>query len=116
MAYFGSTAASSVANPPRQLLSAGFSGLPASTGLLPQAALGAANAQGGSVWYYCSTNTTAEVVASNFFTDGKALGMRPGDLVMGVGFATSGTSGVPWLGCVSHVSTSGASLTTVLAV
>lgn len=116
MAYSGSTASSSLANPPRQLLSAGFSGLPASTGFTPQASLGAPNGQGGSVWHYCSTNTTAEVVASNFFTDGKALGMRPGDLVMGVSFSTIGSSGVPWLGCVSHVSTSGASLTTVLAV
>lgn len=116
MAYFGSTAASSVANPPRQLLSAGFSGAAASTGLLPQAVLGTPNGQGGSLWHYCSTNTTAEVVASNFFTDGKALGMRPGDLVLGVGFATSGTSGVGWMGVVSQVSTSGASLSATLVV
>jgi hypothetical protein len=98
------------------LLAAGFSAMAASTGLLPQAVLGAPNGQGGSLWHYCSTNTTAEVVATGFFTDGKALGMRPGDLVLGVGFATSGTSGVPWLGCVSHVSSTGVSLTTVLAV
>lgn len=116
MAYFGSTASSSVANPPRQLLSASINAAGASTGLVPQAILASPNGQGGSVWYYCSTNTTAEVVASNFFTDGKYLGMRPGDLVMGVGFATSGTSGVGWMGVVSQVSTSGASLSATLVV
>lgn len=116
MAYSGSTAATSLANPPRMLLAAGFSAMATSTGLLPAAALGAPNGQGGSLWHYCSTNTTAEVVATGFFTDGKTLGMRPGDLVLGVGFATSGTSGVGWMGVVSHVSSTGVSLSATLVV
>lgn len=32
-------------------------------------------------WYYASTHGATEVVAANFFTDGRALGMRVGDIV-----------------------------------
>lgn len=113
MAYSGSTAASSVANPPRRMIDPIMS-MGATTGFTVTP--NAPNGQGGGLWYYCSTNTTAEVVGANFFTDGKALGMRPGDVVIGVHFTTAGSSGTVSLGVVTGVSTSGASLSSVLAV
>jgi hypothetical protein len=107
MAYNGTTAASSVANPPRALVQ-GLGGFPSSSGFDD---IGHPGAHAGSLWSYVSTNTTAEVVATGFFTDGKVLGMRPGDLVLGVSHTTTvGSSGVGWMGVVSHVSSTGVSL------
>jgi hypothetical protein len=37
---------------------------------------------GGSLWVYNSTNTTTAMYAAGFFTDGVAIGMRPGDIVI----------------------------------
>ena len=109
MAYSGTTAATSLANPPRQILSASMS-LVATTGLTTAPA--APNGQGGSLWYYNSTNQSTDIVATNFFTDGKTLGMRPGDMVMGVQFTSAGSSVITFYGVITGVSTSGASLST----
>lgn len=107
MAYNGSTAASSVANPPRCLVQ-GVGGFASSSGFDN---IGHAGAHAGGLWSYVSTNTTAEVVAAGFFTDGKVLGMRPGDMVLGVSHTTTvGSSGVVYVGVVSHVSSTGVSL------
>jgi hypothetical protein len=107
MAYNGTTAASSVSNPPRSLVQ-GLGGHAGSTGF---DGMGHAGSHAGGLWSYVSTNTTAEVVGSDFFTDGKALGMRVGDMVLGVSHTTSvGSSGVAWVGVVSYVSTAGAGL------
>jgi hypothetical protein len=107
MAYSGTTAASSVANPPRALFQ-GIGGSVTSSGF---DGIGHPGAHAGSLWSYVSTNTTAEVVAAGFFTDGQRLGMRPGDMVLGVSHTTTvGSSGVAWLGVVSHVSSTGAGL------
>ena len=107
MAYVGSTAASSVANPPRILVQ-GVGGFPSSTGF---DTAGHAGSHAGGLWSYVSTNTTAEVVAAGFFTDGKELGMRVGDMVLGVSHTTTvGSSGVAFVGVVSHVSSTGVSL------
>lgn len=109
MAYSGSTAATSLANPPRKIVE-GIAGLPGTTGLTTVP--GAPGAQGGAVWVYCSTNATTDIVASNFFTDGKYLGMRPGDIVIGSQFSSAGSSVTSFLGVITGVSTSGASLST----
>lgn len=109
MAYSGSTAASSLANPPRQLI-AGMANTPATTGLTT--APTAANGQGGGLWYYASTNATTDLTASNFFSDGWYLGMRPGDLVIGVQFTSAGSSVINFMGTITGVSTSGASFST----
>jgi hypothetical protein len=107
MAYNGTTAASSVSNPPRALFQ-GVGGSVTSSGF---DGIGHAGGHAGSLWSYVSTDTTAEVVAAGFFTDGQRLGMRPGDLVLGVSHTTTvGSSGVGWLGVVSHVSSTGVSL------
>lgn len=109
MAYSGSTAATTLANPPRKLIE-GIAGIPGTTGLTT--APGSPGGQGGAIWFYSSTNATTDIVASNFFTDGKYLGMRPGDLVAGVQFTSAGSSVITFLGAITGVSTSGASLST----
>ena len=106
MAYSGTTAASSLANPPRQLLTAGFNALPASTGL--STAPAAPNGQGGGMWFYSSTNLTTDLIAAGFFSDGKTLGMRPGDIVMGVQFTSAGSSVTSFQGAITAISTAGA--------
>lgn len=109
MAYSGSTAATTLANPPRKLIE-GIAGLQGTTGLTT--APGAPGAQGGALWFYSSTNLTTDIVASNFFTDGKYLGMRPGDVVIGIQFTSAGSSVTSFMGAITGVSTSGASLST----
>lgn len=109
MAYSGTTAASSLANPPR-LLVGGLSNLPNTTGL--STAPNAPNAQGGSLWYYNSTNATTDINASNFFSDGFYIGMKPGDVVMAVSFTSAGSSVQIAFGAITGVSTLGASLST----
>lgn len=109
MSYSGTTAASSVANPPRKIID-GLAQTPGTTGL--SSAPSAPGAQGGALWYYSSTNLTTDIVASNFFSDGYYLGMRPGDCVQGVQFTSAGSSVTTFFGAITGVSTSGASLST----
>lgn len=109
MAYSGTTAATSLANPPRKLVE-GIYGNQGTTGL--STAPGAPGAQGGALWFYCSTNLTTDLTASNFFTDGKTLGMRPGDVVFGMQFSSAGSSVQTFMGAITGVSSSGASLST----
>ena len=119
MSYFGSTQASSIANPPRQLI-AGFANNVAAAGstafLSTQGSTASyANAPGGiggGLWYYASTNQTTDLTVSNFFSDAFYLGMRPGDAVMGVQFSSAGSSGVTFLGAITSVTTAGANLST----
>lgn len=96
--YVGTTAPSSTTNPPLDITS--------QLG-------GSVNAPcpGNRLWFYCSTNTTTEVTTANFFTDGSQLGMKVGDVVLGV-YTTSANSSTPYpyLGCIAAVSTSGATL------
>lgn len=118
MAYFGSTQLSSVANPPRLLVSpfATNQALVGSTEFLSTQGSTAANnpngagGGGGGIWAYSSTNATTDVTASNFFSDGFYLGMRAGDFVMGQSFTSLGSSVITFTGSVVSVSTAGASL------
>lgn len=100
MAYSGSTAASSVNNPPAPLKGVLTRGTTALTG------------QNHQVWTYSSTNLTTDLVASNFFTDGYQLGMRPGDIVIGSQYTSAGSSVIAFTSVVASVTTSGASLST----
>ena len=109
MAYSGSTAASSVANPPRQMIQS-VGANQGTTGLTTTP--NAVGAQGGGLWFYCSTNATTDLLVANFFTDGKSLGMRPGDMVFGMSFTSAGSSVQTFMGAITGVSTSGASLST----
>lgn len=120
MAYFGTTAGSSVANPARQV-SAPFATNPAISGstmfLSTQGSTAANNPNapgggGGGLWFYASTNLTTDLVAANFFSDGFYLGMRPGDVVMGAQFSSLGSTVTTFMGAIVSVSTAGASLST----
>lgn len=109
MAYYSSTKGSSVSNPPRLLVGtlAGSRG----SSLMSTAKAGQ-HQQGGNLWYYGSTNPVGTVTGANFFTDGKKLGMQPGDVVMIAYFTTAGSSVVASMRCVEKVSTAGATLST----
>lgn len=56
------------------------------------------------IWTYRSTNTTTESLATGFFSDGAALGMKVGDFVLTV----STTGFIPALQAVSSVTASSA--------
>ena len=109
MAYYSSTTASSVSNPPR-LLVGQIASIPGTTGL--STATATQHQQGGQLWFYSSTNLSTDILASNFFTDGQALGMRPGDVIIGNQFSSAGSSVQTFICSVTGVSTSGATLST----
>lgn len=96
MAYSGTTAATTVANPPIQL----------TKGLGGGVQSGSTGGTGTGLWFYSSTNGTTEVHASNFFTDAYYLGMKAGDVVIGV--SNTGSSAHVWVGVLGAVTTSGA--------
>jgi hypothetical protein len=105
MSYSGSTASSSVANPPNRV----------SHGLLAQTNnVGSTSvANGGAVWAYSSTNLTTDMTASNFFTDAQNLGMRNGDILISGTYSTESSTGhILVIGMITGVSTSGANLST----
>lgn len=99
-AYSGSTAASSVANPPACISQPLTRGSSALTGNKPQ------------VWLYSSTNLTTDLTGSNFFSDAWYLGMRPGDIVMGTQYTSAGSSVITFQGSIGAVTTAGAALST----
>ena len=111
MAYLGSTAASSVANPPR-LMVGGFAPLAGSTQLSTGNGANTYREQGGNLWFYASSHGSTAVADTNFFTDAKQLGIRPGDMLMGVQWTTLGSSLVTYFGAFMSVSTAGANVTT----
>ena len=105
MAYYGTTASSTLANPARLLIQ-GLTRNQGTTGLTT--APSAPNSQGGSLWYYCSTNLSTDVLASGFFSDGKVLGMGPGDVVLNVQFSSAGSSVQGMFGIITAITTAGA--------
>lgn len=120
MAYYGTTQASSIANPPRQMV-APFATNPALVGstnyLTTQGSTYANNSNapggaGGGLWFYASTNLTTDLVAANFFSDGFYLGMRAGDIVQGAQFSSLGSTVTTFMGAITSVTTAGASLST----
>jgi hypothetical protein len=75
MAYSGSTAGSSLANPPA--LVGNFLAGSTNTGSTDASAL--------SMWIYRSTHLNTEVDAVGFITDGESLGMSLADVVFVIG-------------------------------
>lgn len=102
MSYGGTTAASTLRNPPI-LLARGIGG-----GNQTQSTA----ALGTGVWFYASTAGGTETCASNWFTDAYYIGMKAGDIVLGV--ACTGGSANPYVGAVGAVSTDGAALSTAM--
>ncbi len=105
MSYSGSTAASSVANPPSRV----------ATGLLSQRNIRESTsvAEGGSLWTYVSSNLTTDLTSSGFFSDAGNLGMRNGDILIAGQYSTeSSTDHIVAIGMIAFDSTSAASLST----
>lgn len=99
MAYSGSTAASSIANPPSMFQIPGIAGK-RSTGILSSTKL-----KGWNVWVHRTTDSSTDLISNTYFTDGFYLGMREGDLIMGV--ACTGSSASVFMGIIGPVTTDG---------
>lgn len=82
MAYSGSTAASSLANPPA--LGAG--------GRLTRGSSLGATPRGGNIYHYASTDGSTVTSAANYFTDAWYLGIRPNDIIQGVYYSSAGST------------------------
>jgi len=95
MTYYGTTASSSLANPPI--------GIPLAMG-------SNSNGIGGrTMWIYASADSAATVAGSSYFSDGDALGMKVGDPMICILVSSAGTtSSVPYLGAVGAVTSGGA--------
>jgi hypothetical protein len=102
MAYSGSTAASTVANPPSRI----------DAGLLSQRNIRESTslAEGGALWTYTSTNLTTDLTAASFFSDADRLGMRNGDILMSASYTSEGSSSILVIGVIQFDSTSAASI------
>ena len=105
MSYSGTTAASSVANPPNQIARVVGGRLSASSS--------ASAGGGGGLWMYNSTNLTTDMTAANFFSEAHYSGMKQGDLVIGTQASSAGsTTQIVFVGAVGAVTTAGAALST----
>lgn len=98
MAYFGTTAASSVRNEPARL--AGTMG-----GTFNTASTGGT---GGQLWMWNSSNGTTDAFAANYFVDALKLGMKKGDIIMMQG--CTGTTVNLLIGVLGAVTSDGAAL------
>lgn len=112
MSYQGTTAASSLSNPPIKLFD-GFLGRGANTtqissGLITDKSADGAGLGARSMWWYASSAGSTEVFNANYFTDAQKLGMRQGDLILCSG--NTGSSNYVILGVLSSVTTNGAAL------
>ena len=95
MAYSGSTAASTLANPPIRI-AGGFG---------HQANTTSTGGKGIGLWYYNSTNQSSELTGTGYITDAYALGMRSGDVLIAV--TCTGSSASVAMGVVTVVTSSG---------
>jgi hypothetical protein len=98
MAYFGTTAASSVSNPPQLLARGGGARTILGTTNLTAWSSGVTRAGGMQRWQYISTNLTTDLTGVGFFTDGYLLGMQVGDIIEGVQYTSAGSSFVSFVG------------------
>ena len=72
MSYSGTTAASTLRNPPTKIAgSIGVSTVNTSSGL-----------GGGSLWLYKTSDESTNLISTGYFTDGRLLGMKSGDILM----------------------------------
>lgn len=95
MAYSGSTAASSVANPPLLITAGGALSptLNAAANVLGSSLQTTTPFVGGnSIWRYTSSDASTLAQGPGYFTDGLALGMKIGDLIAIVAQTSLGTS------------------------
>ncbi len=121
MAYVGTTAASSVANPPINLIRGVAQQSPGGSLFYSTASTSyAAVAGGNGLWYYQSTDPTSTIIGSaTYFTDGLQLGMRNGDVIFCMAVTSAGATAGPLLGIgalVTTNSTAGFSISTGTAL
>lgn len=104
--YSGSTAASSVSNPP-VLISrlAGARSILGTSGLTAWSS-GVTRAGGLGMWQYISTNLTTDLTAAGFFSDGAQLGMQVGDILQFVEYTSAGSSFIIGQGVLSTTNSS----------
>lgn len=113
MAYFGTTAASSVSNPPILLQRIAGARTILGTSQTTQWSSGVTRAGGIGDWRYISTNLTTDLTSVGFFTDGLQLGMQVGDVMTGVQYTSAGSSFITFQGVLtSSNSSAGFNLTT----
>ena len=124
MAYLGSTQASSIANPPVQIVGAMGAGpdtrIASGSTLLftgnnfgqgSTATVRAGLGSGQQMWFYTTTDMTSSPWDGSYFTDGGALGMRPGDIVAIVSHGTTVQSSYYLrFAVVGYVTTAGAAI------
>jgi hypothetical protein len=103
MAYAGTTA--TTPNPPQAISQ------PLTRGSTSTQSLAAGKR---NVFLYSSSNLSTDMTAAGFFSDAQALGMRYGDIVLGVQFDASsvGSSMIAFMGAVGALSTAGAAALT----
>ena len=84
LTYNGTTAGSTLSNPP-VLLKAAMGGHVqyATTGSTAGISNLPVGASGAKVWFYSSSNTAAELAGAASINDGEALGMSIGDIMLG---------------------------------
>lgn len=108
MAYVGSTALSSVANPPI-LLARGMGTLTNASGnlLYSTASTSYDKVAGGTgLWIYQSTDPTTTIVGTlTYFTDGLQLGMRNGDVIICQSVTSAGSTSSLLMGMATLVTT-----------
>lgn len=109
MSYSGSTAGSTLANPPILLAGAPMNRLIVNAGSTLNGAAG--TGAGAQLWMYTSTNSATEASSGTnsgaFFADGYALGMRNGDVVIMVGATAATTPGLA-IGVIQGLTSTGA--------
>lgn len=107
MAYSGTTAASSLANPPIKL-AGGIANTTRFQSTASNAAVAAGQGGGNGLWLYSTTDVSSTLFAAGAITDGYELGMKTGDVVIVSCFISTVTSsGTLTMGLVSSVSTTG---------
>lgn len=103
MSYSGTTAASSLQNPPIKI----GGGVGGGTRFQTSAA-NAAGIGGNGLWFYGTTDVSSTLFASGAIADGYELGMKTGDVVIISCFISTVTSsGTLTMGIVSSVSSTG---------
>ena len=107
MSYSGTTAASTLINPPINVFS------PMNRIVLNNGSTinGAGGGSGAQIWIYTSTNSATEASSGTnsgaFFADGWNLGMRNGDVVFMIGATAATTLGLA-IGVIQGLTSTGA--------
>ena len=113
MAYQGTTALSSVANIPVKVAWGGMAGgFTTARATNVSSAYGPLTKQANSIWIYNTSDLSSQFASSAaYITDADNLGMRAGDIMMGMAGVSSGVgTGVTYVVAMNNISyTSGSS-------